>query len=342
MIPDSILQQFKDILASARKPAVITHYDPDGDAIGSALGLALYLEKKVQNHVPVLVPNIDPAFLQWLPGHERIIFFDQNPVGCEKVLRQSDLLVHVDFNTRDRLKKMQPCVFSISVPSVLFDHHPEPDIPATLIISDTSRSATAELIYELIEQSGDGALLDTQIAINLFTGLMTDTGCFSYSSSRPHTFETAARLLQFPFDKDEVYRKVYDFYSEERMRLMGYCLYKKMTVLPDCNTAFIVLTHKELEEFNHQPGDTEGFVNLPFSIRGTLVTALFTEKDDHVKISFRSRGRFAVNTFAAKYFSGGGHYHAAGGECNLPLEEAVKRFIHLISLHKDEITPDEI
>jgi len=338
MIPDTILQQFKDILASARKPAVVTHYDPDGDAIGSALGMALYLGKKVRRKVPVLVPNVDPAFLQWLPGHDQIIFYDRDPDACTRVIRDSDVFFLVDFNVRNRLKKMESCVFTSRIPSVLIDHHPEPDIPAILVISDTERSSTAELIYDLIHECGDAGMIDTPIAVNLFTGIMTDTGCFSYNASRPRTFEITAKLLQFPFEKDEVYRKVYDFYSEQRMRLMGYCLHEKMTVIPDCHTAYIALTKKELEDFSHEPGDTEGFVNLPFSIRGTLITALFTEKDDHVKISFRSRGSFAVNTFASRYFSGGGHYHAAGGEYPLPLDAAVQKFTELIQKHKNEIS----
>lgn len=337
MIKEEFIQKFRELTGSARHPVVITHYDPDGDAVGSALGMALYLEKKVQDKVPVLIPNTDPAFLQWLPGHDQIVFYDHDPETCTRVIRSSDLILLVDFNVKNRLKKMEPCVFTSRIPSVLIDHHPDPDMPSILVISDTERSSTAELIYDLIIGCGDAGLIDTRIAVNLFTGIMTDTGCFSYNASRPRTFEITAQLLQYPFSKDTVYRNVYDFYSEQRMRLMGYCLHQKMKVIPECRTAYISLTRKELEDFRHEPGDTEGFVNLPFSIRGTLVTALFTEKDDHVKISFRSRGTFAVNTFAGRYFSGGGHYHAAGGEYPLPLEAAIQKFTELIQKHKDEI-----
>ncbi|NLI24826.1 MAG: bifunctional oligoribonuclease/PAP phosphatase NrnA [Bacteroidales bacterium] len=334
---EEFVQKFRELTESARRPAVITHFDPDGDAVGSALGMALYLQKKVKNKVPVLIPNTDPAFLQWLPGHDQVVFYDRDPEACARVIQASDLLILVDFNVRNRLKKMEPCVFASRIPSVLIDHHPDPDLPAILVISDTERSSTAELIYDLIMRCGDAELIDTDIAVNLFTGIMTDTGCFSYNASRPRTFEITAQLLQYPFNKDTVYRNVYDFYSEQRMRLMGYCLHQKMKVIPGCRTAYIALTRKELEDFHHEPGDTEGFVNLPFSIRGTLVTALFTEKDDHVKISFRSRGSFAVNTFASRYFSGGGHFHAAGGEYPLPLDAAVQKFTEMIQQHKDEI-----
>lgn len=326
-----------ELLSTHRKPAVITHFDPDGDAIGSALGMALYLEKKAGNPVPVLIPNVTPSFLSWLPGFERVRTFSTDPGKVEQVMHEADSFFLVDFNSVTRVKKMGDLFQPGDRPVILIDHHPHPAIQCDLLISDTSVSATAELIFDLIEAMNDLDLIDTDIAVNLFSGIMTDTGCFSYNSSRPETYLAVAKLLSHPFDKNKVFRQVYDNYSEDRMRLMGYCLYEKMVILPELHAAYIALSAEELKRFRYLPGDTEGFVNLPFSIRGVELTALFIEKEELVKISFRSRGNFAVNTFSERHFSGGGHRNAAGGESHQDLQSTIERFIDTLQKYADEI-----
>jgi phosphoesterase RecJ-like protein len=318
------------ILSGYRNPVVLTHFDPDGDAVGSALGMALYLEKKLHIEVPVLIPNETPSFLRWLPGFKRVINFSENPVEVKRAMDEADCFFLVDFNALSRLKKMGDHLSPNGRPVVLIDHHPNPSVDCDLVISDVEVSSTAELVYELITSLNDMDLIDTDIAVNLFTGIMTDTGCFSFNSSRPRTFQTVAGLLTHSFDKNQIFSKVYDNYSESRMRLMGYCLHEKMVVLPQHKTAYIALSHEELARFNFQPGDTEGFVNLPFSIQGVRFTALFIERDDHVKISFRSRGIFPANRFSEQHFSGGGHLNAAGGESHQDLQTTVNRFLEIL------------
>lgn len=319
------------ILSGYRNPVVLTHFDPDGDAVGSALGMALYLEKKLRTNVPVLIPNETPSFLRWLPGFHRVINYSENPVEVKKAIENADCFFLVDFNALSRLKKMGDQFIPKGRPVVLIDHHPNPSVDCDLVISDVLVSSTAELVYELIESLNDLELLDTDIAVNLFTGIMTDTGCFSFNSSRPQTYQTVAGLLSYSFDKNQIFSQVYDNYSESRMRLMGYCLHEKMVVLPQYKTAYIALSHEELARFNFQPGDTEGFVNLPFSIRGVRFTALFIERDDHVKISFRSRGSFPANKFSEEHFAGGGHLNAAGGESHQDLHTTVNRFLETLA-----------
>ncbi|MFN8207080.1 MAG: DHH family phosphoesterase [Bacteroidales bacterium] len=324
------------ILAGYRNPVVLTHFDPDGDAVGSALGMALYLEKKLRTNVPVLIPNETPSFLRWLPGFERVINFSDNPAGVTNAIQEADCFFLVDFNALSRLKKMGEHFTPNGRPVVLIDHHPDPSVDCDLVISDVRVSSTSELIYELIGSLNDLELIDTDIAVNLFTGIMTDTGCFSFNSSRPRTFQTVAGLLSSSFDKNDIFSKIYDNYSESRMRLMGYCLHEKMVVLPRHKTAYIALSREELSRFKFQPGDSEGFVNLPFSIQGVRFTALFIERDDHIKISFRSRGSFPANKFSEAHFSGGGHLNAAGGESHQDLQTTVDRFLETLTRYTIE------
>jgi bifunctional oligoribonuclease and PAP phosphatase NrnA len=177
--------------------------------------------------------------------------------------------------------------------------------------------------------------MDFDIATCLFTGIMTDTGCFSFNSSYPEVYISVAELLSFGIDKDYIYSKIYDNFSESRMRLMGYCLYEKMVLLPGARVAYICLSEDEMKRFSHSPGDTEGFVNLPFSIKGVIFAALFIEKKDHVKISFRSRGNFPANEFSNKHFSGGGHLNAAGGESKEPIDKVIEKFTSSLLLYKE-------
>jgi phosphoesterase RecJ-like protein len=232
---------------------------------------------------------------------------------------------------------MQPLFENYTASQILIDHHPNPNIPCLLTFSDTRSSSTSELIYYLIEALGDISLMNKEIAECLFTGIMTDTGCFSFNSSRPETWQAVAELLRLNIDKDTIFSQVYENYSDSRMRLMGFCLNEKMKVIPEYNTAYISLTLDELRKFHFEPGDTEGFVNLPFSVNGIKVTALFIERDDHIKISLRSKGNIAINHIAQKYFNGGGHKNAAGGESILNMNDTISKFTSLLAVYEKEL-----
>ena len=219
----------------------------------------------------------------------------------------------------------------------MIDHHPFPQLSVDFSISRTEVSSTAELVYEFIVALDGATMINKSLADCLYTGIMTDTGCFSYNSSRTRTFEIISKLLTYSIDKDEIFCKVYDNFSAQRMRLLGYCLNEKMQVFPEFCTAFMSLSLEEQDRYNFTTGDSEGFVNYPLSIKGICFTALFIERKDKVKISFRSRGTFAVNEFSKKNFGGGGHLNASGGESNLSLVDTIQKFKDLLPQYAKEL-----
>jgi len=243
----------------------------------------------------------------------------------------------LDFNDLKRVKELNEAHQAAKAYKVLIDHHPDPDVAVDCMISDTSVSSTAELVYRFIIDAGMKAHINRDVASCIFTGIMTDTGCFSFNSSNRNTWETVAALLDYGIEKDRIYSQVYDNFSANRMRMLGFCLNKNMEVLPDYRTGFIWLSRKDLDTFKFEPGDTEGFVNYPLSIRGIRFSALFIEKEDHVRVSLRSKGGFAVNTFSRNHFNGGGHLNASGGESFLSLLDTISRFKELLPQYLDQL-----
>ena len=329
-------EQIRDLLADPSEIVLVTHINPDGDAIGTILGFYWLLLKKGHT-VNMIVPNEIPFFLEWLPGCDRILIAEKDLDVAKRFISSAQLLVCLDFNASDRLGKLETVFLTARGTKILVDHHPDPGGFADHIISDTDTGSTAELVYNLIVKLGMIQLIDKKIAECLFTGILTDTGCFSFNSSQPETYLVVADLLKKGIDKDRIYTLVYDNYSSDRMRLLGYSLNDKMVVLPEYRTAYISLTEKELRRFNHLTGDTEGFVNYLFSIKGIKLTALFIEKEDHIKISFRSRGNFNINKFSEKHFNGGGHKNAAGGESYQSLDQTIEKFINLLPAYSSKL-----
>jgi bifunctional oligoribonuclease and PAP phosphatase NrnA len=317
--------------------AFVVHPNPDGDALGSALGLSKLLGN-MGHRCLVISPNDYPDFLKWLPGAKEICLLSQSRTQAIDFLKDSDLIFVIDCNELSRINLLMEAFNSSDAYKVLIDHHPGPDLQVDCILSDTSASSTAELIYRFIEEAGIQKGMDVEVATCLFTGIMTDTGCFSYNSSNRKTFGTVAALLDYGIDKDAVYYKVYDNYSTERMRLLGFCLNEKMEIIPGYHVALISISREELLRYHFQTGDSEGFVNYPLSIRDIRLSALFMEKDDHIKISFRSKGDFSVNDFSRKYFNGGGHVNASGGESFSSLEETVSRFKAILPAYHDQLS----
>ncbi len=335
-LPEEIFRKLKKVLAPPFRVTLMTHINPDGDAIGSMLGLYWFLLKK-GCQVSMAVPNDFPHFLDWMDGADQILVYSKQRDRIKEELQSADLVFCLDLNEPGRLGKIQPLLEGLDVTTILIDHHPEPDCKADHIFSVQEVSSTAELVYQLIEGLGEVELIDTPIATCLYVGMMTDTGCFSFNSSRPRTFEIVGELLLRGIDKDRIFSQVYDNYSADRMRMLGYCLEQKLVVLPEHKTAYISLTRDELKRFNHVKGDTEGFVNYPFSVSNIRVSALFIEKEDQIKISFRSKGDFPINSLAAKFFNGGGHKNAAGGESYEGLAATIQKFEKLIGQYSDEI-----
>ncbi|MFP4025929.1 MAG: DHH family phosphoesterase [Thiohalospira sp.] len=336
LISEDIIIPLQNIIKETQHPLILIHYNPDGDAIGSALAFYHYLIKKGKK--PVLVsPNDYPEFLHWLPGNDKVLVYKRQTGTVLNAIAKADAIFALDFNDADRVNDLEKYFLNAKAKKVLIDHHPEPGNFADLIISDVIYSSTAELVYHVIESLGDENLVDKTIAECLYTGIMTDTGSFNYNSSQPYTYYVVSKLIGWGINKDQIYWNVYDNYSADRMRLLGYCLYKKMEVFPEYHTAFISINKEELKAFNFAPGDSEGFVNYPLSIKGIRFSAIFVENDKQIKISFRSKGNFATNKFAENHFNGGGHKNASGGNSNESLEKVLQTFRELLPQYKKEL-----
>jgi bifunctional oligoribonuclease and PAP phosphatase NrnA len=340
-----ISAEHKDLLTSnirdAKKILIITHQNPDGDAIGSSLGLFHALKNYGVNPV-VVVPNDFPAFLKWMPASEEILVYERQKEAIKSILEENPFIFYLDFNDINRIGKMKDAVEKSNGFGILVDHHPYPENFANIIISDITASSTAELVFKLVQKVFGNKVIDKSVAECLYAGIMTDTGSFSYNSSRPETYEILSQLLSYGIDKDSIYSMVYDNFSADRMKLLGYCLDQKMVVLPEFGTAYISLTNEEKKSYNFQPGDSEGFVNYPLSVSGIFFSAFFMENGKKVKISFRSKGDFPVNHFASRYFEGGGHRNAAGGESDLPLDKTIERFVGLLKIYYEDFKNGKI
>jgi bifunctional oligoribonuclease and PAP phosphatase NrnA len=331
-----LIPKIKKAFDDANNIIIIPHAYPDGDAIGSALGIYLTLKAAGKN-VELISPNGFPDFLKCLPHCNEIIVANKTKHNVESMISKAELIVCVDFNMANRMGDLEKFVKQSNAIKILIDHHPEPEKFCDIIYQTIHASSAAELVFQVIEQTGYNKHMNTEIATNIYAGIMTDTGCFSYSSSNPNTFRVASELMKYGVNADIVFDSIYNNFSFERMRLLGLSLNEKMTYLPEYKTAFISLSAKELKAYKFKAGDTEGFVNYPLSIKGVVFSAIFIEKPNNIKISFRSKGNFPVNKFAIEHFNGGGHVNAAGGESYENLYECVNKFIALLKNYENEL-----
>lgn len=325
MVDKDTVQTIKSWIGEAERIAILTHTNPDGDAIGSSLAMALALSK-LGKETQVVIPDGLPDFLRWLPGIDLSTTFAYKKEKAIEIVEGADLIFCMDFNDPNRLNGVEEHLFSSSAKTVLIDHHQDPVQFADITISETWRGSVGEMVYLFLQDVFPDDLVDKDIATCLYVAIMTDTGNFNYASSYPEIFHIVGELMKYDLEKDRIYSNVYDAYSEDRMRLQGYVMQEKMVVLAKYHTAYISLTDEELKRYKHRKGDTEGFVNIPFAVKGIRFTALFVEKKDRIKVSFRSRGSFPVNKIAAEHYQGGGHVNAAGGDSFLNLEDTLKKF----------------
>lgn len=322
-----------------KKIVIIPHVNPDGDAIGSALGL-----NSVMNNAGfescVIVPNDFPAYLSWLSSAGIPLIYEQSSEQCHRLIDQAEAFFFLDFNDIKRLGKLEDYLRSNTKPVVLIDHHPDPAIMAEYLFSDTNVSSTSELVFDFIDAMGMLEHLDSTGANALLTGIIADTGSFSHNASRPPMYRVVGELIRRGADKEKINESLYNDFSEKRMRLLGYCLSEKMEIYPQYRTALIWLSNEELKRFDFHPGDTEGFVNYPLSVKGIVFSAFFMEKHDYVKISFRSKGSFPTNDFSGVHFNGGGHRNASGGEIKLSMKEALALFKELLPQYSELLEKD--
>lgn len=316
--------------------SIVTHWSPDGDAMGSSLGLYHFL-KALKKKVNVIVPNDYPSFLKWLPGSKNVLIHEIETQKADKAILQSDIIFILDFNHLGRIEKLGNSILLSGKDCFMIDHHQQPDKFAKYYYHDVKSCSTAQLVYELINGAYGQKHIDKKIATCLYTGIMTDTGSFRFPSTTASTHKVIAKLIEKGANNSEIYNAVYDDYTADRLKLLGYCL-NKMVVIPEYHAAYIDLSEEEQQKYNFQKGDTEGVVNYALSIRGIRFSAFFAHRDGMIKISFRSKGKFDVNEFARKHFSGGGHKNAAGGKSNETLSITVKRFIETLSNYKSQLS----
>ncbi len=332
----SQVKEVKSLLNKPQNIVIITHWSPDGDAMGSSLGLYNYLIQK-KHKVTVVTPNDYPYFLFWLPGNKKVIDYSLKATLAKKAVAKAAVIFCLDFNSLKRIDTLGNEVAKSKAVKLMIDHHLQPEDFADYTLHSIEACSTCELIYDFIELMGDKKLLNKAIANCLYTGIMTDTGSFRFPSTTSKTHRIIAELIDAGADNAEVHNRVYDCNTEDKIKLLGFCLGEKLTVIQEYNSAFFSLRADELKRFNYKKGDTEGIVNYALSIKGIRFAAFFVERDGEIKTSFRSKGSFNVNLFARKHFNGGGHANAAGGMTDLTLDETVIKFVSLLPDYKKQL-----
>lgn len=323
--PAAQIAALRELLARPRRIAIVTHFNPDGDAMGSSLGFCSVL-KRLGHEARVVLPNTPPLNLQWMPGYDCALAFDKEKEASERAVTTCEVLFCLDFNKPDRVGGLEAALRAAPM-KVLIDHHRHPDPFTAISFSDVEACSTSQMVFDILSALGQAELVDTDAAICLYTGIMTDSGSFRFSSTTPHTLEVAARLMERGVVPERIHEAIMDDNTESRLRLLGFALSERLTVHPKLRTAVIVLSKADLDRYNYQPGDTEGLVNYGLSLRGIRLAAFIVERPEVVKLSLRSKGALPVNEFLATHFSGGGHGNAAGGHAKEPLADVVDRFL---------------
>ena len=329
---------FKELLAEPKKLVLTIHLNPDADALGSALGFARVLRKK-GHEVVIVSPNSFPDFLKWMQGWEQVLLYDKNPEAAKSALAQADVVFSMDYSALKRGGDVGEEIKKSKAVKAIIDHHREPENYAQAMQWSIEAGATCELVYDLLVELGWEKLLDKEAGECLYAGIMTDTGGFRHPNTTQHIHQIVASLMGIGVDVAKVSKLIYDTNTVNRIKLLGFALSQRLHVLTEYNVAYIYLSAKDLASFHAQKGDTEGLVNYALSIKGIVMAALFTEKDQMIKMSFRSVGNFSVNEFARTNFDGGGHTNAAGGVSKeLSLEAVIDKFEKLLPNYKTALT----
>jgi len=333
------IQAVKKFLAVPQKIVIVPHKNPDGDAIGSTLALWHYL-KSLGQDATIISPNDYPKFLKWMPGNDEILNFERENSQAKEKIEKANLVFTLDFNHLGRIGQMRPFLEDSDASFIMIDHHQAPDDYAVVAYSDVRMSSTCEMVYNFIEFLEDLEKITPEMANCLYTGIMTDTGSFKFSSTTSRTHQVVADLIDKGAKNTDIHHSVYDTNTPGRLHLLG-CALKNMVIIDDYRTAYITLSQEELDAHEYQKGDTEGFVNYGLTLEGIIFAAIFIENKEEgiIKISLRSVGDFSVNKFAREHFEGGGHDNAAGGKSELSLTETTKRFEAILKTYKDLLKP---
>lgn len=333
-------EELKNLLSKPKQIVILSHRNPDGDAIGSSLAMNHYLTR-LGHKCDMIVPNEFPKFLKWMDGAKDIQIAEYSPSNSRNLVENAELIFILDFNTTSRIDEVGQWVEKSTAPKVMIDHHQQPQ-EFDFMYSDTEIPATCQMIYNFIEAMGHLDLIDRSIGECIYTGIMTDTGNFRFKNTSAATHRIVAELMDKGVEADRVYNHIFNTQSPDRLRLLGKVL-GSIRILPEYRTAFMYLTRKQQLKYNTQKGDTEGFVNYGLGIDNFIFSVIFIEdmQKNFYKISFRSKGNFDVNEFARKYFNGGGHINAAGGRSDLTLKETLDKFEKLLEQHKEELNKAE-
>jgi phosphoesterase RecJ-like protein len=332
------LNEIFPLLAEPKKIAITFHQKPDADAMGSGLGLYNFLIQ-FGHTVTVISPTNWPAFLSWMPGAKKVIDFEMQTENAMSALKEAEWLFCLDFNVLNRTKNMEPVIENLDCIKILIDHHQQPQTEVfDYGLSDTNKSSTAEMVFDFIISSGNEEKINTEVSECLYAGVMTDTGSFRFNSTSADVHRMVARLKEGGLNHSQIHENLFDNFLEGRFRFFGNTLLNRMEIFYEYNTALIAIPQKDLIKFNVKTGDTEGLVNFPLSIKGIKLAAIIIDRGDERKSSFRSKGGFDVNTFARKYFNGGGHFNAAGGKNKESLEEVIAKFKQAIKENKEQLT----
>ncbi len=329
------LDALKQLLAMPQDVVIVTHRNPDGDAIGSSIGLSLFLQRNGHN-TKVIAPSEYPDFLAWMPQTDDILIQDNEPEDVERAIQRATVIFCLDFNSLDRIDKTGELIGEVRCPKVMIDHHLFPEPFADYVLSETSASSTCELVYDFIHMLDMRQYLDPVIGECLFTGILTDTGSFKYSNS-PKLFRTVADLLEIGVDDLRLQDLIFNSMEEKQLRILGHCLYNRMEILPEYQTGIITLTKEDYAYFDIQRGDTEGVVNFLLKLRNVKLAAFIHEQPKIVKLSLRSKGDIDVQEMAKRHFRGGGHKNAAGGASFHSLNVTVRRFKEILPEYQHQL-----
>ena len=333
------IEEAKRLIESAQRIVIVTHMAPDGDAMGSALAMYRFLSDQPavlsgEKSVEVLVPNAFPAFFNWMPAADKVRIFETDTKACAEIVAQADLFVCTDFNDPKRIGAVGEKMMENGCPKILIDHHLNPVEFATVMFSYPESSSSCEIVYQFLKTIRiQPAEISLPIATCIYTGLMTDTGNFSYNSTNADLYDIIASLIRAGVQKDAIYDAVFNQYTTDRVRLTGFALYRKMRIYPEHHLALITLSADELDMYHYKPGDWEGLVNMPLQIADVYYSVLMREErpkpgtpKPRIRISFRSQGDRPVNVWANEVFHGGGHANASGGELFGSLNQAIALF----------------
>lgn len=319
------IAQVKEALSSAKSIVIVAHKSPDGDSIGSSLGLYHFLKKSGYT-VKVCHPDPAPDFLKWMTGFDDILDAENNLDEVSKEVESADIIFCLDFNAMSRVGVMKEMMVESKATKIMIDHHLDPTDEFDMLFSEPSSCSTAQLIVDFIDAMGGIDLLDAPIGEPLYCGIMTDSGSFRFPSVTPHTHEVIAKLMKGGVEPYKIHEAVFDTNTFDKLRLKSYAINEKMEILDEFDTAIISLTKAELERFNYIKGDTEGLVNVGLSINGIKKSIFLSEGDGIIKISFRSKGENnPINVMAGTYFNGGGHANASGGRWDGDMDEAIAK-----------------